>query len=460
MKILERPRDQCGVFAMHHHNGGPHTAAQAVYLGLLALQHRGQESAGLAFPGAAGIQCRKGMGLVSQVFPREWLAEVTSATALGHVRYSTTGISNINNAQPLVARSTGGYGIALAHNGNLSNNDQLKQALLEEGHIFHATTDTETLLAYLFRFRKKGLAAAAAEIMQIVEGAYAAVAMDYEQMIAFRDPFGFRPLVMGRLGKAVVFASETCALESVGAVFERELLPGEIVSAARGEVISTAVYPAAREAFCIFEFIYFARPDSTFQGQNVHLVRKAVGARLARRVVPGLEMVIPSPDSGVSAAMGMAEAARLPLEWAIHRNPYRGRTFIEPSPEGREQAARLKYNPIAALVKGKRVAVVDDSLVRGTTARKLTALLREAGAAAVHLFIAAPPYTHPCYYGVDIPVAAGLAAVEEDAEQRKLAASIGADSITYATLDDLYSAVGHNQSGYCTACFTGDYPTG
>ena len=449
-----RPKDECGVFAVHNYHGS-HTAAEVTFLGLLALQHRGQESTGMAYYSPAGLQCRKGMGLVAQVFSREMLSSVSAASVLGHVRYSTTGISNIANAQPLIARSVAGRGIALAHNGNLSNNSLLKQAMLEEGHIFHATTDTETLLAHLFRYRRQGLVAAVAQAMQAVEGSYAAVLMDDEQVVAFRDPHGFRPLVIGSLEEATVFASESCALDAVGADFVREVLPGEIVSAGRGELSSAVPFACPSSAFCIFEFIYFARPDSTFSGQNVHLVRKAIGSRLARTAVQGLDMVIPSPDSGISAAMGMAEWAGLPLEWAIHRNPYRGRTFIEPTQGERELSARLKYSPITDVVKGKNVAVVDDSLVRGTTARKLTVLLRDAGAASVHLYISAPPYRHPCYYGIDIPIASELAAVTGDPEH--LARAVGADSLTFATLADLYAAAG-GETGFCTACFTGCYP--
>ncbi len=453
--FAERPREECGVFAVYNYNG-PDTAAHIAYLGLMALQHRGQESAGMVFTGPGGMKCRKGMGLASQVFPRETLSEITASTVLGHVRYATTGNSNINNAQPMFARSSKGDGIALAHNGNLSNNARLRQAMLDQGHIFHATSDTETLLVFLFRHRRQGLARAVQETMAVAKGAYAAVAMDNKVMTAFRDPYGFRPLVMGRIGEAVIFASETCALDTVGADFIREVEPGETILAEQGKISATATINRPPESFCIFEFVYFARPDSTFKGKNVHLVRKAIGSRLARQAAPDLDMVIPSPDSGTSAAMGLAEAAGLPLEWAVYRNPYLGRTFIEPTPGDREIAARLKYSPVSALLEGKNVAVVDDSLVRGTTARKLTAMLKGAGAAAVHFYIAAPPYTHPCYYGVDIPAAAELASIRTNPE--RLAGAVGADSITFLSLGDLYAAVGHNNTGFCTGCFTGNYP--
>jgi len=452
-----RPREECGVFAIYNYHG-PGTAAHLAYHGLLALQHRGQESAGMAFEGPGGMACRKGMGLVSRLFPREMLGQIKAPAVLGHVRYSTTGLSCINNAQPLVARPARGGGIALAHNGNLSNNGRLRQAMLEQGHIFHTTSDTETMLSYLFRHHRRGLSGAVREAMAAIRGAYAAVAMDGETMVAFRDPHGFRPLVMGRIGEATVFASETCALDAVGASFDREVEPGEIILVEQGRVNSSVYVNRPAEAFCIFEFIYFARPDSNFKGKNVHLVRKAIGSRLARLLAGNVDMVIPSPDSGVSAAMGLAEASGLPLEWAVHRNPYLGRTFIEPTPGERELAAGLKYNTVSGLLKGKKVAVVDDSLVRGTTARKLTAMLKNAGAAQVHFYIAAPPYIYPCYYGVDIPLAADLAAAGTDLE--RLAGEVGADSIVFASLEDLYAAVGDTNTGFCTACFTGSYPAG
>jgi amidophosphoribosyltransferase len=451
----EKPREQCGVFAIHNYSG-PGNAALITYLGLLALQHRGQESAGMAFKGEHGMQFIKGMGLVDNVFTREALTLVNAATIIGHVRYSTTGSSNAANAQPLIARSYDQTGIALAHNGNLSNTRRLHHKLLQEGQIFHTTSDTEILLTYLFRFRREGLINAARKTMAVVEGAYAAALTDGQHLVAFRDPNGFRPLVIGRLGEAYIFASETAALDTVGADFFREVEPGEIVSVGPDGLKAQAAEPGPERSLCIFEYVYFARPDSVIGGKSVHMVRKNVGSLLAKRVTAKLDMVIPSPDSGVSAAIGLAEAMQLPLEWAVHRNPYLGRTFIEPTQDEREMAVRLKFNPIREVVSGKRVAIVDDSLVRGTTVRVLTKLLKAAGAAEVHLCIASPPYKFPCYYGIDIPLASDLAAL--DADFAHLAARIGASSLTYAEPEDLYEAVGYDHEHYCTACFSGEYP--
>jgi amidophosphoribosyltransferase len=450
-----RPRDKCGVFGIYNYNG-PGNAAIITYLGLLALQHRGQESAGMAFPGLDGIQVIKGMGLVDNVFSRQDLDLIEADTILGHVRYSTTGSSYAANAQPLVARSYDQSGLALAHNGNLTNTRRLHDRLLGEGQIFHTTSDTEILLASLFRYRRQGLVDAIKKTMEIAEGAYAVVVMDGEQMAAFRDPAGFRPLVIGKLGGGFVFASETAALDTVGAVFLREVLPGEIVSAGPHGLQSFTTDVQQTRSLCIFEYVYFARPDSVIDGKSVHMVRKKVGSLLASRINMDLDMVIPSPDSGVSAAMGLAEALGLPLEWAIHRNPYLGRTFIEPTQDEREMAVRLKFNPVKEVVAGKRVAIVDDSLVRGTTARVLTKLLRSAGAAEINLCIASPPYKNPCYYGIDIPVPAELAAAGSDFA--RLAEALGADSLTFAEPEDLYIAVEDDQSAYCTACFSGINP--
>lgn len=451
-----RPQEKCGIFAVYGYRG-PENAALITYLGLLALQHRGQESAGMAFQEDGKIRAIKGMGMVDHVFSRQDLALVKADTVLGHVRYATSGPSIATNAQPLLALSHDRSGMALAHNGNLTNTRKLHHRLLEAGHIFHTTSDTEILLTYLFRFRRLGLIEAAKKTMEIVQGAYSAVILDHNRLVAFRDPNGFRPLVIGRLNGAYILASETAALDLVGAEVVREVQAGEIISIGPEGLYSAGVRPGAEPSYCIFEYVYFARPDSVIDGCSVHLVRKKVGSLLAGRLQTKPDLVIPSPDSGVSAASGLAEALNLPLEWAVYRNPYLGRTFIKPGQETREMAVRLKFNPVPGLVGGKRVALVDDSLVRGTTARVLTSLLRDAGAAEVHLGIASPPYKHPCYYGIDIPVPDELAAIDENMEQ--LAASIGADSITFAEPEDLYEAVGKGRREFCTACFTGLYPT-
>ncbi len=450
-----RPQEKCGIFAVHNYHGSEN-AALITYLGLLALQHRGQESAGMAFKSKGGIKYIKGMGLVEHVFPRDSLCSIEADAILGHVRYSTTGSSLAANAQPLVARAVDQTGIALAHNGNLTNTRRLHNKLLNDGQIFHTTSDTEILLSYLFRFKRQGLVNAVHKTMSIVEGAYSAVILDEDQLVAFRDPNGFRPLVIGRLNEAFIFASETSALDMVGASFVREVEPGEIVTAGPDGLNALKTIPDSDPSLCIFEYVYFSRPDSILGDKSVYEVRRQVGSLLAGRINAELDMVIPSPDSGVSAAIGLAESLNLPMEWAVHRNPYLGRTFIEPTQNEREMAVRLKFNPVKELIRGKKMAVVDDSLVRGTTARVLAALLRRAGAAEVHLCIASPPYIYPCYYGIDIPAAGDLAAMEPNLCQ--LAQSIGADSITFAELGDLFNAVGKGQSRLCTACFNGIYP--
>ncbi|MFO7952105.1 MAG: amidophosphoribosyltransferase [Bacillota bacterium] len=456
------PQEKCGIFAVYGYSG-PENAAFIAYLGLLALQHRGQESAGMAYIKNRGVEAIKGMGLVDRVFSQPVLAGIDSRTILGHVRYSTTGLSYAANAQPLLARAADKKAVAVAHNGNLTNTRRLHNRLLEEGHIFHSTSDTEIILSYLSRFRKHSLDGAVQKTMEIIEGAYAAVVLDENQIIAFRDPNGFRPLVIGRVGGAYIFASETAALDAVGAVFLRDVAPGEIVSAGPGglsskqnfsQIQKTEHFKAA--SLCMFEYIYFSRPDSVLEGKSVYETRKKVGSLLAGHVPSELDLVIPSPDSGVAAAIGLADKLRLPLQWAVHCNPYLGRTFIEPTQGEREMAVRLKLNPVKELVAGKKVAIVDDSLVRGTTARVLVSLLREAGALEVHLCIASPPYRFPCYYGIDIPLAADLAAEQGI---KGLTGATGADSVNFARLEDLYAAIGKEEGSLCAACFSGNYPT-
>ena len=451
----KQPRDKCGVFAVYTYRG-PDNAALLTYLGLQALQHRGQESAGMAFIDGDEIKHFKGMGLVDHVFPREMLLLNKSKAVLGHVRYSTTGPSLSVNAQPLVARSKDKTGIALAHNGNLTNTRHLHNKLLREGHIFHTTSDTEIMLSYLFRYKTYGLKEAVKKTMSVIQGAYAAVVMDGEKMVAFRDPNGFRPLTIGRIGNSYFFASESSAFDAAGAAFVREVEPGEIVTAGPGGLVSDYSELEANPTLCIFEYIYFSRPDTILDGKSIYEVRRKVGSLMAERISLNLDMVIPSPDSGITSAIGLADRLNVSLEWAVHRNPYLGRTFIEPTQNDRELAVRLKFNPIRELVRGKKVAVVDDSLVRGTTARVVVSLLKKAGAGEVHLCIASPPYKHPCYYGIDIPLAGDLAMPGSGLEE--LVASLGANSITFAELDDLYQAVDSKQKGLCSACFSGIYP--
>ncbi len=450
----EQPRDKCGIFAVYNCYGN-YNATEIVFLGLQTLQHRGQESAGISYRTDGDIYSYKGMGLVNHCFSWKEMRSTANKTAMGHVRYSTSGASSITNVQPIVAQSADGYKIAVAHNGNLSNSSLLWKNYLEQGHIFQTESDTEIILAFLFQNRHKGLTQAVNDLMHLAEGAFSVVAMDNDEMVAFRDPRGFRPLCMGSFDKGYIFSSETCALDTVGASFLREIKPGEIVTARKGKIRSISGI-TRMESFCIFEYVYFSRADSNLNGINVHRARKNIGARLAQYVNTEIDMIIPSPDSGVSAAMGMAQSTGIPMEWAIHRNPYGGRTFINPGEDSRKMGAHLKYNPVTPLVKGKRVAVVDDSLVRGTTAREITMMLKKAGALSVHFFIAAPPYRFPCYYGIDIPLIKDLAVAATNPEE--LARSIGCESLTFNTLDDLLAGIGGDKSMFCSACFNGIYP--
>ena len=453
----ERPRDYCGIFAIENHRGNM-SAAEIAMFGLQSLQHRGQESTGISFADSIGLQTRKGMGLVGQVFSQKEMSEIEANSILGHVRYSTAGSSSLSNAQPLIAHSADGYSFAIAHNGNLVNSSVLWQELLEQGQIFLSTSDTEILLTHLYRNRHQHITDSIAEFMEISGGAYSAAVMDQEKIVAFRDPHGFRPLCIGQLGDANIFASETCALDTVGAKYLREVQPGEIVLSSGGELNSFTPKSGGKspKSFCIFEYIYFARADSILNGKNVHQVRKAIGKSLGSKINKHIDLVVPSPDSGIPAAMGLSEATGIPMDWAIYRNSYSNRTFIQPGQSNRERRAQLKYNPITEVVKGKSIAIVDDSMVRGTTAHQLTALLKKAGAREVHIIIASPPYLYPCYYGIDIPLSQELAMVLSDPD--KMAEKLGADSLTFASLEDLYQGTGGNREGLCVACFNGDYP--
>ncbi len=427
--------------------------------GMISLQHRGQESAGIAYAvldgGNSNLQVLKGQGLVSQVFPPEFWRSIETSSIISHVRYSTSGASNLADAQPLLAKDSSGHHLALSHNGNLFRQKALSSRLMHQGHIFHTSADTEILLALLFQKRHLGLKEAVVNLISEVEGAYAAVITNGREMIGFRDRCGFRPLCWGTRGRSFFFASESCALDAVGAKKEGEVPPGGLVRFSEGDVnpqiIETAV--DKKQSFCIFEFVYFSRPDSEFGGINVHLMRKQVGSLLGNRLEELPDMLVPVPESGLSSALGLAESTGLPLEMALHKHPMGGRTFILPAHHQRNAAAKLKYNLVPSLVKGKNIGLVDDSLVRGTTAQQLISLLREAGALRIHLLISSPPYCYSCYYGIDVQWPSQLAAREENSLAKKL----GADKISFANLSDLLSALNEEEC-YCTACFTGNYP--
>ena len=451
----KRPQEKCGVFGIYNYHG-PDNASQMAFYALLALQHRGQESAGIAYNEDHSVYCQKGMGLVDHLFSAEEMARNSSTQAIGHVRYSTTGSSDEANAQPLIAQSRDQSSIALAHNGNLTNTNKLSKMLLDEGQIFHTTSDTELILTLMYRYRQQGLVEAAKRTMALIKGAYAVVAMNAQEMVAFRDPNGFRPLVMGNLGKATVFASETTALDGLGASFKCDIQPGEIIYAGPCGITTETSLMGSNHSLCIFEYIYFARPDSIVDGKSVHLIRKKIGSLLAARVPKGLDAVIPSPDSGVSAAIGLAQKLGIAFDWGIYRNPQLGRTFIKPSQDERELAVRLKLSPVNSAIKGKKVIIVDDSLVRGTTATVLAKMMKSAGAKEIHLCIASPPYIHPCYYGIDLPVAGELALMKNSLVD--LSEILGVDSITFAEPRDLYEALEIEPTNLCTACFSGEYP--
>ncbi|MCL4517036.1 MAG: amidophosphoribosyltransferase [Firmicutes bacterium] len=451
----------CGVFGIF---GGPGevNAASLTYMGLYALQHRGQESAGMAVSDGDSLQLHKEMGLTANVFDEEIINRLPGSLAIGHVRYSTTGESSIINAQPLLAHCSKGA-VALAHNGNLTNAQELRRELELGGSVFQTTTDSEVVINLIARFGKDDLQTATIRAAKRLRGSYALVILARDKLIGLRDPLGIRPLCLGRLAdgaagrtKAYILASESCALSNLGAEFLREVEPGEMVVIDQAGLRSIKFASRRRQAFCVFEYIYFARPDTFLAGKNVHEVRKAIGAVLAGEAPVEADVVIPAPDSGTSAAMGFAAATGIPFEIGLIKNRYVGRTFIQPAQEARELGVRIKLNPVESVIRGRRVVVIDDSIVRGTTSATMVRLLREAGAREVHLYIASPPYLHPCYYGIDTSQAGELvAATHTPAEIRDL---VGADTLHYLSLQGLLRAVGTPGQKLCAACFNGKYP--
>ncbi|MGE5508711.1 MAG: amidophosphoribosyltransferase [Chitinophagales bacterium] len=449
----EHPREECGVLGLY---APGRQVANLAYLGLYALQHRGQESAGLVVSDGTSVRLHKNMGLVAEVFPEEVLAALPGELAIGHVRYSTTGRSSVLNAQPLLTRCSKGT-VALAHNGNLVNAGSLRGKLERAGSVFQTTTDTEVIINLTARFARENLEEALVGAARQLKGAYALVAMGRDQLLGLRDPNGLRPLVLGRLGEnGWALASESCALASLGAEVVREVAPGEMVIIDRDGLRARQAVPAARPALCVFEFIYFARPDSVMAGKGVHLVRKEIGRALAREWAVEADVVIAAPDSGTSAAMGFAEAKGLPFEVGLIKNRYVGRTFIQPTQAVRSLGVKIKLNPVPGVIAGQRVVLIDDSIVRGTTSARTVQLLREAGAREVHLGIASPPYRHACYYGIDTSEKGELVAHgRSEAEVREF---VGADSLRYLSLGGLTGAVGLARGALCLACFDGRYP--
>ena len=454
----DKLREECGIFGVSGADG----AAALVALGLHALQHRGQEAAGICSWDGAMFHTQRAQGHVAGNFDRpEVIESLPGATACGHVRYSTTGETSNRNIQPLYAELASG-GFAVAHNGNLSNAMRLRKDLVRTGSIFQSTSDTEVIIHLVATSNYRTLLDRFIDALKQVEGAYSLICMTPEGMIACRDPLGIRPLVMGKLGDAYIFASETVALDVVGAEFVREVEPGELVIVSNGELRSIRPFAPLSPRPCIFEWVYFSRPDSISEDRSVYSVRKAIGAELAQENPVEADLVIPVPDSGVPAAIGYAQASGIPFELGIIRSHYVGRTFIQPGDKVRHLGVKLKHNANRKLIEGKRIVLVDDSIVRGTTSLKIVEMMRDAGAAEVHMRIASPPTEHSCFYGVDTPERSKLLAANMDIQA--MADFIKADSLAFVSIDGLYRAVGEEKRNnkrpqFCDACFSGEYPT-
>ena len=446
------PKHYCGVFGVYGHPN----AAELTYYGLYALQHRGQESAGIVTSDGRQFHTHKGMGLVSQVFRGNILHDLAGQIALGHTRYSTTGSSHLQNAQPLTVDCARGQ-IAIAHNGNLTNAAQLRDELEARGSIFQTTVDSEIVLHLMAQPSENGHGNNLIQAIRRIEGAYSLVIMTENELIGVRDPHGFRPLCIGKIGDAWVLASETCALDLIHAKFVRDVEPGEIVAINKDGISSVQAFPEhERRAFCIFEYVYFARPDSTIANRNVYKVRVEMGRQLAREFAISADLVIPVPDSGNCAALGYSLESGIPFEMAFVRNHYVGRSFLQPSQLIRDFDVRVKLNLITELVKGKRVIVVDDSIVRGTTCKARVNNLKEAGAKEVHVLVSCPPHMNPCVYGIDFPDRSKLMAANHSLEEiRKY---LNADSVHYLSQDGLVKATGLPSNSFCMACYDGNYP--
>ena len=446
------PKHYCGVFGVYGHP----KAAELTYYGLYALQHRGQESAGIVTCDGWQFREFKGMGLVSQIFNGEVLHDLVGEMAIGHTRYSTTGSSHPRNAQPLTGNCQRGQ-IAVAHNGNLTNAAELREELESKGLMFQTTVDSEVILNLLAQPTLGGNENNLVQTVRRIEGAYSLVIMTEEELIGVRDPHGFRPLSIGRLGEGWVLASETCAFDLIHAKFVRDVQPGEIVIINEDGLKSIQAFPEhERRAFCIFEYVYFARPDSTIANRNVYKVRVEMGRQLAREHPIAADIVVPVPDSGNCAALGYSEESKIPFEMAFVRNHYVGRSFLQPTQLIRDFDVRVKLNLIAELVKGKRVIIVDDSIVRGTTCKARVNNLKEAGAKAVHVLVSCPPHRNPCVYGIDFPDRSKLMAANYSLDE--IRAYLNADSLAYLSQKGMVKATGLAAESFCMACYDGDYP--
>jgi amidophosphoribosyltransferase len=460
MPKSDKFREECGVVAIHAHP----EAEKLAYLGLHALQHRGQESAGIVTSDGLSLHAHRAMGLVADIFKEEELNKLHGTLAIGHTRYSTAGDSSLLNAQPIMVQSNKGV-MALAHNGNLVNAQEIRSRLEGQGSIFQTNSDTEIIVHLIALSREHTLPEAIADALRRVEGAFSLVMISSDRIFAARDPRGFRPLAMGKIPAVsgekrdtVVFASETCAFDLIGATFERDVKPGELVIVGPAGVTSRFYSPAAPQSSCIFEHVYFSRPDSMVFGRAVQESREGLGRQLAREAPAEADIVVPVPDSGVTASIGYASESGLPLRFGLIRNHYVGRTFIEPRQTVRDFGVKLKLNPVRSLLEGKRVVLLDDSIVRGTTSRKIVRMIRGAGATEVHMRISCPPTISPCFYGVDTPSKKELIAANKTVDE--IRDFIGADSLAYLSLEGLKQACGDGEkTTYCTACYTGRYPT-
>jgi amidophosphoribosyltransferase len=452
----DSPKDECGLFGIY----GMTDAATLTALGMHALQHRGQESGGIVAFDENQFNSHRAIGLVGDNFNTpEVMQELNGSMAVGHVRYSTSGDTALRNVQPLFSEFKFG-GLAMAHNGNLTNAYTLRKKLIDRGCIFQSTSDTETIIHLIAISEFARVVERITDALSHVEGAYSLIAMTQKKLIGLRDPHGVRPLVIGQLGDAYILTSETCALDIIGADYLRDVEPGEIVIIDECGLTSVKPFKKQPSRFCIFEYIYFARPDSVMEDKNVYACRKSIGAEMARESPIDADLIVPIPDSGVPAAIGYSDESKIPFELGIIRNHYVGRTFIEPSDQIRHLGVRLKHNANAAYLKGKRVVLVDDSIVRGTTSVKIVEMVRNAGASEVHMRISSPPTAYSCFYGIDTPERSQLMASNMSLEEMRK--HIGVDSLAFISMDGLYRAVGEAERNsapqYCDACFTGDYP--
>jgi amidophosphoribosyltransferase len=447
----DKLHDECGVVGVYGHP----EAAKLAYLGLYALQHRGQESTGIVASDGTDIHAEIGMGRVNDFFNETRLARLQGHLAIGHNRYSTTGSSALRNAQPLLVDYARGS-LAIAHNGNLINAHRIRAELEAYGSIFRSTSDTEVILHLVAQSRAKVLIDCIVEALQQVQGAYSFLLMNHSEVIAVRDPHGFRPLCLGEFEDGYVLASETCALDLVEATFLREVAPGELIRLSKDGLQSYFPFPPTASHHCVFELIYFSRPDSDVFGHNVHLIRKAFGRQLAREAPVEADVVIPVPDSGIPAALGFADESGIPFDTGLIRNHYVGRTFIEPQQSIRHFGVKIKLNAIRRFLEGKRVVVVDDSIVRGTTSKKLVHMIRQAGAKEVHMRISSPPTTHSCLYGIDTPTHEELIAANYSVSE--ICDYLQADSLAYLSHDGMMHVVQAGNQQFCSACFTGNYP--